>query len=381
MKKLLIVHNFYKDFGGEDSNIHEELEYFKKDYEVDFFYEKNKSFLNIFDILSFFIRSNIMTNRKFKETLNKFKPDVVYIHNTWFKVNLGIFDVLKKKKVKVILKIHNFRYECGRHFLAKNHLSNRYKCDACGFSNPYFFFLNKYYSESYVKSFFLFLYSLKYFKIIKYYPITLLAVNSFHRQKLIESGIDQEKIKIFNNPINFQNYPKGNKSSSIVYAGRVSKEKGVEELIQAWSQSNLLHCDLLIIGEGEIKTKLERKYKDKNVKFLGYLPNDKVLEYINNAKAVVTATKLYEGQPRLLCEASSLGTVSIYPSFGGMDEFFPQDYSYSFKQFDYEDLTKVLNLLEDENVYQVAVQDVKNYIFNKLNKNKIDNQFLEILNI
>jgi hypothetical protein len=73
--------------------------------------------------------------------------------------------------------------------------------------------------------------------------------------------------------------------------------------------------------------------------------------------------------------------VSIYPSFGGMDEFFPQDYSYSFKQFDYEDLTKVLNLLEDENVYQVAVQDVKNYIFNKLNKNKIDNQFLEILNI
>jgi len=64
-----------------------------------------------------------------------------------------------------------------------------------------------------------------------------------------------------------------------------------------------------------------------------------------------------------------------------MDEFFPQDYSYSFKQFDYEDLTKVLNLLEDENVYQVAVQDVKNYIFNKLNKNKIDNQFLEILNI
>ena len=37
MKKLLIVHNFYKDFGGEESNIHEELEYFKKDYEVDFF--------------------------------------------------------------------------------------------------------------------------------------------------------------------------------------------------------------------------------------------------------------------------------------------------------------------------------------------------------
>ena len=86
------------------------------------------------------------------------------------------------------------------------------------------------------------------------------------------------------------------------------------------------HYKLFIIGEGEVKNKLERKYTDNNIEFLGYLPNEKVLEYIVKAKAVITATKLYEGQPRLLCEASSLGTVSIYPSFGGMDEFFQRLY-------------------------------------------------------
>ena len=37
MKKLLIVHNFYKDFGGEDANIYEEIEFFKKKFEVSFF--------------------------------------------------------------------------------------------------------------------------------------------------------------------------------------------------------------------------------------------------------------------------------------------------------------------------------------------------------
>ena len=71
------------------------------------------------------------------------------------------------------------------------------------------------------------------------------------------------------------------------------------------------------------------------------------MKYIAKASAVVTATKLYEGQPRLLCEASALGTLSIYPSFGGMDEFFPEGYEFSFKQFEYEDLKEKLLLIKD----------------------------------
>jgi|MDTC01.3.fsa_nt_gb glycosyltransferase involved in cell wall biosynthesis len=379
MKKLLIVHNFYKDFGGEDSNISEELEYFKKKYEVAFFSEKNNNELNIYDVLSFFVKSNIKTNRKFNDVMNQFNPDIVYIHNTWFKINLGIFDILKKKKVKVILKIHNFRYECGRHFFSKNHLVGKLRCDACGFNKPYFFFLNKYYTESYIKSFFLFLYSVKYFKIIKNYPLTLLAVSSFHKKRLIESGIDGKRIKVFNNPVNFGNYTIKKKERSVVYAGRISTEKGVEELINSWLSSNLLNYTLYIIGEGELKSVLEKKYNDKNIQFLGYLSNEKVLEYISSAQAVITATKLYEGQPRLLCEASSLGTVSIYPSFGGMDEFFPKNYNYSFKQFDYQELTRVVNSLEDNKKYEAAHKDVKNYISIKLDEREIFSKFSQIV--
>ena len=37
---------------------------------------------------------------------------------------------------------------------------------------------------------------------------------------------------------------------------------------------------------------------------------------------------MFEGQPRILCEASSLKVPSIFPSFGGMDEFFPANYPF-----------------------------------------------------
>ena len=49
---------------------------------------------------------------------------------------------------------------------------------------------------------------------------------------------------------------------------------------------------------------------------------------------------MFEGQPRLLFEAASFGVPSIYPSFGGMDEYFPDDYEFSFEQFNYLDLEK-----------------------------------------
>ena len=83
---------------------------------------------------------------------------------------------------------------------------------------------------------------------------------------------------------------------------------------------------------------------------------------------------------RLLCEASSLGTVSIYPSFGGMNEFFPEDYKFSFEQFNYQELTKAINLLEDKKLYEQSTKAVKDHILKKLNEKEIHTQFLKIIN-
>ena len=57
--------------------------------------------------------------------LYEFKPDVAYVHNTWFKANLGIFRILGKNNVRTYLKIHNFRYFCTKFFLVRNHIKDR----------------------------------------------------------------------------------------------------------------------------------------------------------------------------------------------------------------------------------------------------------------
>lgn len=378
MKKLLVVHNFYRNYGGEDSNIHEEIKLLNDQFNVKFFEAKNESNFSFFAFLSLITRSNYKVNRELTKVLEDFKPDSAYIHNTWFNINLGIFKILTKRNIGVALKIHNFRYDCARYFLAKNHLKGNKRCNACGFEYKNSQFINKYFDSSYVKSLVLYFYSLKYFKILKNSKIKIIAVNNFHKIQLTKFGISEDKIRVINNPLNTKNNPVRIKEKNIIYAGRLSKEKGLVELIEAWLEADIKNFNLKIIGDGDLQKELEKKYSSKNVNFLGFLPNEKVLEHISKSTAVVTATKLYEGHPRLLSEASALGTLSIYPSFGGMDEFFPENYQFAFEQFNYEDLKNKFALLSDQKIIEEATKRVSLHTQQQLNSKVLIEKFTNI---
>ena len=164
-------------------------------------------------------------------------------------------------------------------------------------------------------------------------------------------------------------------SDYIVYAGRISNAKGVKELITSWKNSNIQNLSLKIIGQGENLEKLIEIYKNDNIEFLGKLDNKEAKKVIQNSRAVVTATKMYEGQPRLLCEASSMGIPSIFPNFGGMVEFFPKDYQLKFDQYNYSDLEKKLNMLNNLNLFKELSEEVKKYIDTKLSDEILFNKF------
>ena len=129
-----------------------------------------------------------------------------------------------------------------------------------------------------------------------------------------------------------------NKENYLVYAEEYQKEKGVDNLIQEFLSIEENNFNLKIIGEGPLKKQLINKYDSDKIEFIDLMENSKVLNLISNSKGIVTATKLYEGQPTLLCEASSLGVPSIFPMTGGILEFFPKNYQLGFEHFNYFDL-------------------------------------------
>tara|TARA_Y100000992_G_scaffold42886_1_gene24467 strand:+ start:1219 stop:2370 length:1152 start_codon:yes stop_codon:yes gene_type:complete len=381
MKKILIIHTRYMNIGGEDIAVDNELQLLDKNYEVRFLSFKNDLSNIIPQLLSFILNSNFQSNKKLKNVLKEFKPDVVYVHNTWFKGSLGLFKILKKNNIKTVIKLHNFRYFCTKTFSARKHLLGDEFCKACGMENDNFLNINKYFKESIIKSLMICRFGKSYFKILKNGNIKIAVLTQFHHDFLQQLGINEEKISLSPNNVEIQNqsYSKNN-DNYVVYAGRISAEKGVESLIESFLRSELNGFKLKILGEGPDLRRLKEKYSDKKIIFYGQKSNDEVLQIIKNSKAVVTATRLYEGQPTLLCEASGLGVPSIFPLTGGIHEFFPSNYILGFEQFDYVDLTKKLNMVSDFELMEKVGIENRDYIKHYLNDNEIINNFEKLIN-
>ena len=377
MKKVLVINTSYREFGGEDSNIQEEIRILKKRFLVNYLEFKNSDKLNLVDYLSFLIRSNFNSNKKLKKKLLEFQPDLVYVHNTWFKANLGIFSILKKNNYLVIHKIHSYRYYCTSFFSIKKHLHSSSRCFMCGIKEKSYLYFNKYFRESYFKSLAVVFYGRKYFKIILSNKIKVLVMNQFHKNFLQKLGIENKNIGIYYNQL--ENLSKKNfynsNSNTVVYAGRLTENKGLQELLVSWTKADTQNLKLLIIGTGELERKLKNEFKFQNIEFLGPLSNLKTIEIIKNSRAVITATKIYEGQPRLLTEASVNGVPAIFPSFGGLDEYFPKNYSLSFEQFNYDDLIKKIECINDSPLLEKLSNEVFLKTSSILNEEKLLDQF------
>ena len=381
MKKILIIHNRYQNQGGEDVAVENEINFLKKYYLVEEIIFENRFKNYISEIVYLLIGNNYKSARLVKNKINSFSPDVVYVHNTWFKASLSIFKVLQKEKIPLLIKLHNFRYLCTSAFLSKKHLNGKKFCSACGYSESKNGIINKYFKDSWTKSFLILVYGKKYLSILKKDNIKILVLTEFHKKLLSKYKEMQNKVFVFPNLIDIEIKPSVEKENSIVYAGRISEEKGIEQLINAFLSSNLPGVKLKIIGEGPMLKELKNKYPQHNqIEFFNFIKNFEVLKHISTSMAVVSATKLYEGQPTLLCEASLLGIPSVYPSTGGIDEFFPNSYELSYRQFDYQDLIIKLKLLSDKKKIEIIGLDNKKFIQDYLNRDNIIKKFKEIIN-
>jgi glycosyltransferase involved in cell wall biosynthesis len=356
VRKILLIHTKYQNIGGEDIAVDNEIDLLEKEYEI-------KSLILENSFKTFFLNLIGLNNnqKKINNLIEQHNPSIVYFQNTWFSIPSSYIRLLSKRNLDVRIKLHNFRYICCSSYLLKNHVSNMESCGACGIENKKYKFFNKYFEESYLKSIYSIYFHKKFFSLIKDANLKIYVLTNFHRNFLINKGINEEKISVLRNYLPEVKFGSVIKDDDyILYAGRISKEKGIIELLESFNKSNVQNLGLKIIGSGPLLDYVKKIYSSEKIKFYGALDNKEVLNYIKNAKAVVTATKMYEGQPNLLCESSLLGKVSIFPNAGGIKEFFPQDSSFMYDQFQYDQLVeKIISLKDNGNLDAEGIKNKK----------------------
>lgn len=109
----------------------------------------------------------------------------------------------------------------------------------------------------------------------------------------------------------------------LLYAGRLSADKGLNDLLQALTQQPE-HYRLVMIGSGplldQLTTQAQQLGLTARVKFLGFQPNPR--DWMAAANIVITPSSELEAFGRTVIEAMAETTVGIASNAGGMGEIY-----------------------------------------------------------
>lgn len=165
---------------------------------------------------------------------------------------------------------------------------------------------------------------------------TVIAVSEGIKAELINSGIKESRISVIQNSVNsalsereLQDRRIETRQSLCIapdeyvvgYLGRLSKEKGLNFLVEAASELRFagVPVRLLIVGDGQERSALEQLSRDRGIEnltiFTGF---QKDIENWLPAFDVFTLTSLTEGTPMALLEAMSMGVPVIATAVGGV---------------------------------------------------------------
>lgn len=101
---------------------------------------------------------------------------------------------------------------------------------------------------------------------------------------------------------------------TILYVGRVSKEKGLDDLCKI---NYVEDCKIQIVGDGPYRKELETKYP--HVEFVGYKKGKELAQYYRNADVLCFPSRT-DTFGIVMIESMSMGTpVAAYPVAGPID--------------------------------------------------------------
>ena len=286
------------------------------------------------------------SKRCLAKMLRDVKVEVAHAHNLYSRLTTSVLDLLYEKHVPILLTLHDYKLICPNYkLMAKGRI-----CEDCKSGKFYMAVRNRCHKDSLVASA---IYAFetyfnevfqKYRKNVRF----LIAPSLFMKAKFIEFGWPEEQIAYIPNfvdPSEFE--PSYSPGTYFLYLGRLSPEKGLLTLIEAFMKITSDKTSLTIVGEGPIRNQLETMAKaDARIRFTGYLSGNMLKETTRNALAVIVPSEWYENAPISILEALAFGKPVVGAQIGGIPEMIDEGVNgYLFEPGNVDDLKEKLELI------------------------------------
>ncbi|MBC8440366.1 MAG: glycosyltransferase [Deltaproteobacteria bacterium] len=260
------------------------------------------------------------SKKQLDELLKEISPDVVHAHNIYGRLTTSVLDLLNKKNIPVVMTLHDYKLICPNYKLM---YGNRV-CEDCKGGKYYNAILNKCHKDSLAASA---IYSFEswfnsFFNKYRNNVCLFIAPSQFLRAKFIEFGWSSKQIIYIPNYIVSQDFlPNYVSENYLIYIGRLSGEKGITTLIQAFGKVDEHNIKLKIVGDGPERECLEdMSKKDNRIQFTGYLSGKELSDVTRNARAIVVPSEWYENAPISILEAFAYGKPVVGARIGGIPE-------------------------------------------------------------
>jgi len=316
--RILLIHNSYQHAGGEDGVVRAERALLESNgHEVDEFSEDNHR-IDSMNRLRLAARTlwSAETWHRLGEIIDRFRPDIAHVHNTFPLVSPSAYHLLQNRAVPVVQTLHNYRLLCPKAtFYRDGHV-----CENClGRSFPWPGIRYSCYRGNRGASattasmlFFHRLIGTWNTKIDAY-----IALTEFARDKFIEGGLPAERIVV--KPVFVPDHGVGAADGGYgVFIGRLTEEKGVHTLLEAWKVLGT-RVPLKIIGGGPLADEVKARVADiPGVTYLGRVSDDILRETFSRASFTVFPSLWYEGMPAVILESYAAGLPVISSRLGSM---------------------------------------------------------------
>ncbi|MEM7466642.1 MAG: glycosyltransferase [Pseudomonadota bacterium] len=168
--------------------------------------------------------------------------------------------------------------------------------------------------------------------------VALIAVSRRLKERMIELGAFEEKIKVLPNGVDIAVFKPGEASDVatiygvdapfILCVGSLRELKGHHLVIEAMAHHPALHSySLLIAGigtmESELRQLISRERLENRVKLIGEVPNEKLASLYSAASLFVLASS-NEGCPNVVLEALACNTRVVASDVGAVPDLLPQ---------------------------------------------------------
>ncbi len=320
---ILQLFSRYLHYGGEEGSVFRIGETLAEQFEVDYFIVSSEEMMQksrwVLPLLAY-RNFPVLERLKAFQTVGRF--DVWLIHNVFPAISPGAYALAEKLEVPIIHFLHNYRMGCVNGFS----FTKGQDCHKCGSGNFIHGAIGKCWRDSYPQSIAMavLLADLRRRQVFQQVR-RWIAISHAQKEVHVQMGLPEEKIDVVHHFLErdaSMEVPDFPADGYCLFIGRLSPEKGVNRLLDAWAQLGK-NRRLVIAGDGPELASVQKQAQDlglSNVIFAGFVKSDAQKELWAGAAFSVVPSLWREPFGMVVLEAWTQGRTLVAHRIGALPE-------------------------------------------------------------